>query len=537
MQMQEPGPNAPQLEPDAQGAAQIPARTQLRQPFGRDPGPSERLGQLVEPRRRGEPTPTSKRLLGSRDASSHSTRWGRPRVSPHSATIRFTRSSMTRSRTPRRPCPGSSIRRASLGVAAGHVRARPQANTTSSPGEFVTASEWLLSCARLSPIRLPLPHSASFDPRHMHRDLRLSAVIPCYNEEHGIQEVHPPHAADRGRDRRGGQQLHRSAPRRSPGGSAPSWSSRRFPGYGAAYQAGLARAPAATSSSRWTATGPIRRRRSRGSSSTCSSAIGSSSPPAASRSATRAAMGLTNRIGNAVLTAATAVLFLKPIRDSQSGMWVFRRAAPGRLRPTSNGHGVQRGDQARGAAPRAPLRRGAHPLRRPDRRGQAAPLARRFREPDVPAAEARRAREEVRSSRAASHSRASVLMPMPLPKSSRTGTYATLTARVARRSRAPPALAVPERTGRRAPTPRPRCREAGSRSDGALAPMGSRTTRAPFCRSRAIANNAWPQTDAIAIEIGRGSRAATANTSAAFAIAAATPSHTRRPRRSPASMV
>ena len=39
------------------------------------------------------------------------------------------------------------------------------------------------------------------------------------------------------------------------------------------------------------------------------------------------AMGLTNRFGNWVLTAACALLFFKPIHDSQSGMWVFRRAA------------------------------------------------------------------------------------------------------------------------------------------------------------------------------------------------------------------
>jgi len=48
-------------------------------------------------------------------------------------------------------------------------------------------------------------------------------------------------------------------------------------------------------------------------------------------------MGLSNRLGNAVLTAAAAVLFLQPIRDSQSGMWVFRRAALPRLRLTSDG--------------------------------------------------------------------------------------------------------------------------------------------------------------------------------------------------------
>jgi hypothetical protein len=49
------------------------------------------------------------------------------------------------------------------------------------------------------------------------------------------------------------------------------------------------------------------------------------------------AMGVSNRLGNWVLTVAAAVLFFKPIRDSQSGMWVFRRSALERMRLTSDG--------------------------------------------------------------------------------------------------------------------------------------------------------------------------------------------------------
>src|SRR5207249_12290007 len=49
------------------------------------------------------------------------------------------------------------------------------------------------------------------------------------------------------------------------------------------------------------------------------------------------AMGWSNQLGNAVLTAATAFLFQRPIRDSQSGMWVFRRALLERFRLTSDG--------------------------------------------------------------------------------------------------------------------------------------------------------------------------------------------------------
>jgi dolichol-phosphate hexosyltransferase len=49
------------------------------------------------------------------------------------------------------------------------------------------------------------------------------------------------------------------------------------------------------------------------------------------------AMSVSNRVGNWVLTVAAAVLFFKPIRDSQSGMWVFLRPALGRMRLTSDG--------------------------------------------------------------------------------------------------------------------------------------------------------------------------------------------------------
>lgn len=49
------------------------------------------------------------------------------------------------------------------------------------------------------------------------------------------------------------------------------------------------------------------------------------------------AMGFTNRLGNFVLTLATQVLFFKAVRDSQSGMWVFRREALKHLRVESDG--------------------------------------------------------------------------------------------------------------------------------------------------------------------------------------------------------
>ncbi len=48
-------------------------------------------------------------------------------------------------------------------------------------------------------------------------------------------------------------------------------------------------------------------------------------------------MNLSNRLGNAVLTLATLVLFQRRIRDSQSGMWVFKSPLFAELRPESDG--------------------------------------------------------------------------------------------------------------------------------------------------------------------------------------------------------
>ncbi len=44
-----------------------------------------------------------------------------------------------------------------------------------------------------------------------------------------------------------------------------------------------------------------------------------------------------HRIGNAILNAAFHLLFRAPIRDSQSGMWAFRRAALSQMRLVHEG--------------------------------------------------------------------------------------------------------------------------------------------------------------------------------------------------------
>lgn len=169
----------------------------------------------------------------------------------------------------------------------------------------------------------------------MHRDLRLSVVIPCYNEEDGVREVigRMPKAVD---------EIvvvdnnctDRTAEVASSMGARVV--AEKTPGYGAAYKAGLA---AATGDIVITLDGD-----------------GTYPPEEIQRlvdqlidrnwdflSASRfpltdpKAMPFSNRMGNLVLTVAAAVLFFQPIRDSQSGMWVFRRSGLARMRLTSDG--------------------------------------------------------------------------------------------------------------------------------------------------------------------------------------------------------
>jgi len=49
------------------------------------------------------------------------------------------------------------------------------------------------------------------------------------------------------------------------------------------------------------------------------------------------AMSFKHWIGNKLLSFAMAILFVYPIEDSQSGMWVFRRAILDQIKLTSNG--------------------------------------------------------------------------------------------------------------------------------------------------------------------------------------------------------
>ncbi len=169
----------------------------------------------------------------------------------------------------------------------------------------------------------------------MHRGLSISVVIPCYNEEDGIRHVYQgmPSYVDEvvvvdnnSTDRTA--EVARSL------GAKVVFQPRK--GYGAAYQAGL---PAATCDIIATLDGDgtypadeiallVDQLEDRKLDFISGARFPLRNP---------AAMNFTNKVGNFVLTVATGVLWFRPLRDSQSGMWVFRRSVLPRLKLTSDG--------------------------------------------------------------------------------------------------------------------------------------------------------------------------------------------------------
>lgn len=169
----------------------------------------------------------------------------------------------------------------------------------------------------------------------MRQNLKLSLVIPCYNEEDGVREVigRCPSEIDEIVVVDNNCSDRTAEVARSLGAVVVS---EKTPGYGAAYKAGM---KAATGDIIVTLDGD------------------GTYPPEAILGlvdqlvekkwdflsacrfplADRRAMGLTNQFGNWVLTVTAMLLFFKPIRDSQSGMWVFKRSLLEKLRVTSDG--------------------------------------------------------------------------------------------------------------------------------------------------------------------------------------------------------
>ncbi|NIM19410.1 MAG: glycosyltransferase [Candidatus Latescibacteria bacterium] len=165
--------------------------------------------------------------------------------------------------------------------------------------------------------------------------MTISVVIPCYNEEEGIQHVirAMPSCVDEivvvdnnSTDRTG--EVAKSL------GAKVVFEERK--GYGAAYKAGL---PAVTADITVTMDGD---------GSYPSEQIAELVDHLLDNdldfvSAARfplknpAAMSFSNRMGNMILTIAMLVLYGKNIKDSQSGMWVFKSNVYPRLNVTSGG--------------------------------------------------------------------------------------------------------------------------------------------------------------------------------------------------------
>jgi len=169
----------------------------------------------------------------------------------------------------------------------------------------------------------------------MHRGLTISVVIPCYNEENGIQRVIEslPACVDEVVvvDN---NSTDRTAEVAVTLGARVIRQKRQ--GYGAAYKAGL---PAATSDVTVTLDGDgtypteqipelvdhLKTQKV--------DFLSASRFPLADRRS----MSLFNKLGNFALTISMRLLFGTAIKDSQSGMWVYRTEILPRLRLTSDG--------------------------------------------------------------------------------------------------------------------------------------------------------------------------------------------------------
>ena len=169
----------------------------------------------------------------------------------------------------------------------------------------------------------------------MHRDLTISVVIPCYNEEEGVRHTIEglPDCVDEivVVDN---NSTDRTAEVAKASGARVVFEARK--GYGAAYKAGL---PAATGDVIVTLDGD--------------GTYPSEQIPelvdhlvdqqldfvSAARFPLQnpKAMNFSNKVGNVILTITMLLLYGVPIKDSQSGMWVFRSRVLPKLELTSDG--------------------------------------------------------------------------------------------------------------------------------------------------------------------------------------------------------
>jgi hypothetical protein len=169
----------------------------------------------------------------------------------------------------------------------------------------------------------------------MYRDLKVSVVIPCYNEEEGIQHVirSLPKSVD---------EIvvvdNNSTDRTAE--VAAALGARVVPerrkGYGAAYKAGL---PAVTGDVTVTLDGDGSYPTEQIEEVVAYLLDNKLDFVSASRFPLQnpEAMTFTNKLGNMILTVSMFALFGRAIRDSQSGMWVYRSSVLPLMTLTSDG--------------------------------------------------------------------------------------------------------------------------------------------------------------------------------------------------------
>jgi glycosyltransferase involved in cell wall biosynthesis len=169
----------------------------------------------------------------------------------------------------------------------------------------------------------------------MRRGMRISVVIPCFNEAEGIARVVPAIPAFVDEiiivDNNSTDDTSEVARRL---GAKVVFEGRR--GYGSAYKAGLSAAAGdITVTMDGDGTYPVEQI------GECIDYLLDNNLDFVSASRfpleDAHAMNIANRVGNALLTMATLVLFMRAIRDSQSGMWIFRTALYRELNPMSDG--------------------------------------------------------------------------------------------------------------------------------------------------------------------------------------------------------
>ena len=169
----------------------------------------------------------------------------------------------------------------------------------------------------------------------MYREKKISVVIPCYNEEEGLAVVIPslPDSVDEVVivDN---NSTDRTAEVAAKLGARVVFEKKK--GYGAAYKAGL---PAVTGDITVTMDGDGTYAVEQVEECIDHLLDNDLDFVSASRFPLRdkKAMNFSNKVGNWVLTAGTLVLFAHAIKDSQSGMWIYKSEIYPKLNLQSDG--------------------------------------------------------------------------------------------------------------------------------------------------------------------------------------------------------